>query len=172
MSTEEQEDGGIARNSWLKIKEIRRRLGSKEGRVLSQTEFAERIGLGANQSMVAKWESQTQSSLPNLARLRRIAELGGVSVDYIQDHSVSVSYEDFIESGRQIGGINEGKPGFKSAVDDIGDITTEYFLLLQKLKAKMPPELQKLLLIGPLNILKSYDEMPVEELWEMADFDE
>lgn len=57
------------------IRAIRQELG------LSMEEFAKRIDNTAKSGTVSNWE--TGKNLPNLARLNRIAELGGVSKTYL-----------------------------------------------------------------------------------------
>lgn len=59
-----------------RIKSVRYKLG------LSMEAFAERIGGNTKQGTVGNWE--TAKNAPNATRLKRIADLGHVSVDYLR----------------------------------------------------------------------------------------
>ncbi|WP_241153386.1 helix-turn-helix domain-containing protein [Enterococcus mediterraneensis] len=74
-----------------RIKMIRKETG------LSAKDFAKKIDETASYGAVSNWENGY--NLPNNRRLKRIAEIGGVSIEYLLN---GTSEEDYIEQARQI----------------------------------------------------------------------
>lgn len=53
---------------------------------LSQSDFGKSLSPAANKSVVSRWESNT--NVPSEGRLKQIAAMGGVSVDYLKNGSI------------------------------------------------------------------------------------
>ena len=67
-----------------KLKEARKEAG------LSQEQFAEKLSV--SRSAVAKWESD--KGMPDISNLRGIAQLLGISIDYLLDEDEKLSFNE------------------------------------------------------------------------------
>ena len=72
-----------------RIRQIRKNLG------LSMDEFARRIDPRAKSGTVSNWE--TGKNLPNNERLKRIAELGGITIDELIAPPINVLIPHYLD---------------------------------------------------------------------------
>jgi len=100
------------------IRNIRKKLG------LSMDDFAKRIDEKARSGTVSNWE--TGKNLPNNERMKRIAELGGVTVDELMLSEADLSF------GKIIKAIREEKGFSVEDVAERGNIEPKYITQIEK----------------------------------------
>lgn len=81
-------EGGHAMTFGMKMKEARKEAG------LSQEQLSEKLGV--SRSAVAKWE--TDNGLPDVENLKAMAQLLGVSIDYLLDEDERICFNETKEA--------------------------------------------------------------------------
>lgn len=136
----------INRDLSQRIKEIRLNLGK------SQEDFGKMFDPVAPKSAVSRWEHGKNA--PNKSRLKRIAELGGVSVEYLIN-GLDISTREAINRFEKARNLNATKAG---ASNDDAIKVMNAFRLEGSITANRMLEFNKKMVLQLLNREKEYVE--------------